>query len=224
MARIVILQPPSSRARRLAKLTPDPNIRRPRKKKASRQPATPYLAVAPPSIGNPVPPEPSRSGLILPSDYVRNSPAPTFGGRSGHYASGLVSPPAIRASPGPSAGPRNSSRNTRAMYANNLVAPPTLMPGGRPSSPLSTRPPLHAHNSSGRSVPRLHELGDPRPESPLSDANQPPPRRRRRRRVVDVTPSPQITHEEGRAMIRRSESVRRRNVWEGELRLTLDFG
>lgn len=207
-------------------LTADPNPRKARKKKA-RPPAAPYLAVAPPSLGAPAPPEPSRGGLILPSDYVRSSPAPSFGGRSGHYASGLLSPPAIRASPSPAPRGHNASR-TRPVYASNLAAPPALLPGGRPGSPLSTRPPLHAHNSSGRSVPRLlddvhaHALGHGhgRPESPLSDTpQQQPVRRRRRRRVVEVSPtSPrQVTsHEEGRAMVRRGESMRRRNVWEGE--------
>ncbi|ORY35662.1 hypothetical protein BCR39DRAFT_511374 [Naematelia encephala] len=152
----------SSRARAAAQ-QPTAAARRPRKKaKPSSSPAPPsdpipkpYLALAPKPISNITQPveqlrSTGDSRLILPSTYVRGSTS----------TSGSGSPiPQPASFPAPS----------KPKYANQLLSPPTIMPGGQPLAPRvqgapsgesgGGRPRRAGMGGRRRSEERLREIG-----------------------------------------------------------------
>jgi len=194
----------------------------------------PYLALAPSSvtaISAPTPysfPSPSQSSLILPSNYKRGNQSsvslaksvPSNAGpsisRTG-YGAGLLAPPTIMPG-GQSAPPRVQGGLEPPQNPRRRAADRVGVGGGRREERLRN---LQMANASMTSLGQLGQImeSDRMPE----EQSAPVPQRRRRRivrgeaeglsRRLTVT-----TREEGRALgLARGASMRRVNVWDGQL-------
>ncbi|WVQ70603.1 hypothetical protein IAR50_000122 [Cryptococcus sp. DSM 104548] len=189
----------------------------------------PYLARAPSPISNT--PHNRLAEMVLPSSFPRPQPGP-----STQILEGAAAPAGRDGTAGPA---RGQKKKKGSRYAQGLLAPPSIVPGGVPAAPRVQHQQnrdrrrgedrLGRHAGGTTSQTRLQELPNQSQTSlghlilgsdPVAVEQDPPPRRRRRivrgegeeglRRRVTVS-----SREEGRALgVARGASMRRRNVWD----------
>ena len=175
--------------------------------------------------------------MVLPSSYRR--PATAQGNPTTTNGGGDAGPSTRRE--------RDRDRDRERMFANGLLAPPTIRagantPSGRAVSPSGRRRRTQAQavgmgagNPSMTSLGQLGRIMETDPQAAGDDRNQtqtPAPARRRRRIVrADGEEGQGVSRrltvssrEEGRAIgLARGASMRRLNVWDGTSNLGTSF-